>query len=339
MNAKTVIQETQDRIAAAGGQHIGDLASWNATHIDASRQAVTAIFAAEGFAHLVPNIEPAAALIRAVGEISKTSGFLVRPFARPHKDSPLAVGFYVQHAEDGESGDKYICGARVRITAAGLAEASPPEHAPAIADALAIAESTAVRANHLIEHAKTCDVSSALVAAIRELRGIPLRERGGFYLLPIVSCERWRRLSTAVEQLGFERILIEMHDAPSNVKVAAQASSATDVLTLIRHFLGGGTDTARALAAGLYEVNRLAAEGHKGADLILMTDGIDPAYDEQAVQVDQAKAANVRLWTVAIECDIAEASPLRSGASGYTRLGGQDLVDAKSVNAMAKVSR
>lgn len=225
--ARTVVKEAQERLAAAGGKHIGDLASWNATRVDVPRETVTAIFAAEGFAHLVPNIEPAGALMRAVGEVSRTAGVMVRPFAKPHKDSPLALGFYVQQAKDGESGDDYICGARVRISVTGTAQVFPPENAPVIAEAYAIAEAVADRANHLIEHAKTRDVSNALVAAIGELRGIPLRDRGGFYLLPVVSCETWRRLSTAVEQLGFERILIEMHDAPSNVKVAAQAAKGS----------------------------------------------------------------------------------------------------------------
>jgi len=83
------------------------------------------------------------------------------------------------------------------------------------------------------------------------------------------------------------------------------------------------------------EVKSLAAKGQKGADIILVTDGIDGNSAAQTEAVQAALALDVRLWTVAIECEISDDSPLRSKAASYTRLGRGDLTDEKSVIPLA----
>lgn len=221
--AAAMIDSVQTRNAAAGGQHIGDLTTWNATGVDMSRELAREIFESEGFGHLAPTIEPASALTRAGNEVPKASKILVRAFARPRKDSPIALGFYVQEARDGESGDGYTCGARVRITSMKGAIALPPEAADSIDTAIAQAEQAAKRANHIMQNAQTVDVSTALIAAVKELGAIPLRDRGGFYLVPVSACDKWRRFTAKFSAHGIEPITIEMHDAPSNVKAAASA--------------------------------------------------------------------------------------------------------------------
>lgn len=222
----STIQESQKRIAASGGQHLGDLATWNADGVDVPREEVRAIFEREGFMNVAAELEPASALRRAVGETGKVPGLVVNEFALPIKGS-AAFGVYVVQANSGETGDGYTCGARVRINAQGRAVAMAPEGGVSIEEALVHAENITERANHLMAHAKTVDVSGALISAVKTLGGIPLRDRGGFYLIPVPSCERWRRLAAAVEPFGIRQILIEMHDAPSNMKAVAGAAKSS----------------------------------------------------------------------------------------------------------------
>ena len=103
---------------------------------------------------------------------------------------------------------------------------------------------------------------------------------------------------------------------------------------MIRNFMDGGTDTALALRASVEKVGQLAAKGDKGADLILATDGVDFGHGAQLAALDAAAKLGIRLWTVAIECDIAPADPLRARAASYVRLGASDLSDGRSAVAL-----
>ncbi len=252
--AASLIEATQNRIGAAGGQHIGDLTTWNASGVDMDREIVRAIFEAEGFGHLAPSIEPARALTRAGYEVPRASGILVRPFARPRKDSPVALGFYVQEARDGETGDGYTCGARARLVSIAQngavvvsAVALPPENACHIESAMTHAEACAQRANHLMKNAETNDVSHALITAVKELGGVPLRDRGGFYLVPVSNCERWRRFLGRFSAHGIEPVAIEMHDAPTNVAAVASAAKGS----LESEISGLAEDLEKATAEGM----------------------------------------------------------------------------------------
>ena len=55
--------------------------------------------------------------------------------------------------------------------------------------------------------------------------------------------------------------------------------------------------------------------------------------DEAAIlrAVGEAKSLGVRLWTVAIECDISPSSPLRAEAADYTQLRSLDLHESTIV--------
>jgi hypothetical protein len=223
----TQIENVQARIYAAGGVHIGNLVSWNAGGVDVSREAVRAALASVQFEHLAPTVEPATALTRAAGSVHKPADLDIRPFARPNRDTAAALGFYVRSPGTGESGDGWMCGARARIDANGCAVAMGPEGGAGEAAALTLAREVADKANRIVSHAQTLDVSAALVAAMKELGGVALRDRGGFYLVPPASCERWDRLAALVEPFGITPITIEMHDAPSNVKAAAAAVRGT----------------------------------------------------------------------------------------------------------------
>ena len=236
-NGSALLQRAQARVAAAGGHHIGDLIAWNTDRINVSRLEARRLFATEGLGNLVPDLDPATALSRAAGEVRRPEGIVVRPFAKPRDDTPSAVGIYEVKSRAGEAGDDYLCGARCRVNLmTGLVVALPPDGAPVIDIALAHAEAMAGRANHVLTHCETKDLSAALVGTVKALSGVPLRDRGGFYLLPPASCAVWTRLGPGLELLGVRAIRIEMHDAPSNVsvaKAAAQGALEADIQELM----------------------------------------------------------------------------------------------------------
>ena len=165
----------------------------------------------------------------------------------------------------GEAGDEYVCGARCRVdTSAGVVVFLPPDGAASIDVALAHAEEIAAHANHLLTHCETRDVSSAMVSTVKALSGVPLRERGGFYLLPPSTACVWRRMKAGLVALGVEPIIIEMHDAPENVSVARAAAKGAleaDIATLVddldkarqdgmrKHAIARRVDVCRELSA------------------------------------------------------------------------------------------
>ena len=87
-----------------------------------------------------------------------------------------------------------------------------------------------------------------------------------------------------------------------------------------------GAETARPAPGVLEALN--------GADVILVTDGIDGDVNAQETAIAEGHVIGARLWTVAIECDIPDKSPLRAKAAHYIRLGRSDLTD-KSVTLLA----
>lgn len=239
MNAATIISAAQDKIAAAGGAHIGDLTSWNSEGVDVPRDRLVEIFAAEELGACVPGISPMTALSRAAREVpfDKAAGSLrVLPFARPNSDTPTAFGIYEVTAA-GEKGDVLVCGARVRvILATSSIVALPPEDGTPVEACMRHAEAIAELANHIFTHAQTRDVSTGMVRVLQALSAVPLRAHGGFYLIPPSRCATWRRLTAGLKTVGIEPILIEMHDSPANVGEAAKAAKGAlekDVATLL----------------------------------------------------------------------------------------------------------
>jgi Mg-chelatase subunit ChlD len=122
-----------------------------------------------------------------------------------------------------------------------------------------------------------------------------------------------------------------VHYSTSTVVQPLRPGDRAAVLTMIRHFLGKGTAIGLALGVAVEQVRELRERGMKGADIILVTDGVDADVAAQTAALREAEGESVRLWTVAIECEVAESSPLRKNAAEYTRLGGAALTDGKSV--------
>lgn len=229
------IAEAQSSLAARGGTHIGDLVSWNARSIDVSRDRGRAVFESAGLGEHWPNIEPGTALYRGVQHVrppkpskNDTGPRLdVRAFAKPNADTPVAYGVYLVEPRAGESGDRYTCGARVRVDPqTKLVVALAPEDASAIDEALAVANKIADQANHLLGFAETRDVSNAMVNVVRSLAGVPFRDNGGMYLVPPGKCGIWRALMPGLRELGVDPIAIDMYDSPNAVAAASGAAKS-----------------------------------------------------------------------------------------------------------------
>jgi uncharacterized protein with von Willebrand factor type A (vWA) domain len=147
----------------------------------------------------------------------------------------------------------------------------------------------------------------------------------------------WAKAATvALSRVATEekRPVSVVHYSTSTVIQPLPSGDTGALLKMIRHFLRGGTAIGLALGVAVQQVRDLAQKGQRGADVILVTDGIDRDVTSQETAIHEAHGIGARLWTVAIECDIPETSPLRAKAAHYIRLGGRDLTE-KSVTLLA----
>lgn len=133
------------------------------------------------------------------------------------------------------------------------------------------------------------------------------------------------------------RMVKIVHFGSSTVVHRCAPDDARAVLDMSRHFLSGGTDIARALYVAAQEVGNLAQEGFVGADIVMITDGEDNSHPQQEKILSLVQGQGVRLWTVAIECDISggcrcgqcqgRPAPLARRASELVRVGQTDRAD------------
>ena len=140
--------------------------------------------------------------------------------------------------------------------------------------------------------------------------------------------------AVAVARVAAEegRAVSVVHYSTSAERQALRPRDGASVVQMIQRFLNGGTMISLALSVSTDEVKMLAKKGERGADIILVTDGIDGDEFGHAKAIDDAAAIGARLWTVAIECDISENASLRSRAASYVRLGAADMTSGASVN-------
>jgi uncharacterized protein with von Willebrand factor type A (vWA) domain len=142
--------------------------------------------------------------------------------------------------------------------------------------------------------------------------------------------------AVALSRVAMEekRPVCVVHYSTSTVIQPLPPGDTGALLKMIRHFLGKGTAIGLALGVAVQQVRDLALKGQKGADVILVTDGVDGDITAQETAIHEGHVIGARLWTVAIECDIPETSPLRAKAAHYIRLGRRDLTE-KSVTLLA----
>ena len=145
--------------------------------------------------------------------------------------------------------------------------------------------------------------------------------------------------AVALMRVAFEekREVAVVHYSTSTVVRQIKPGDSKGVVDMIRHFLDGGTAIGRALAVSVETVREMAKRGQHGADIVLVTDGIDGDTYAQDRALDDAATLGARLWTVAIECTIDATQPLRKRATHYIELGDAQMNDAKSAVALSGV--
>jgi hypothetical protein len=193
-------------------EYLGMLVGWDFGSDDAfgaPRATISDVFEKHGFGGTISaSITPGNAIKATLycAGIKPGRGFLVKPLAKPNKDTPEALGIYVRRDRD-ESGDEWECGARVRWDAlASTVVALPPEGSmTADAKCLEIAERFAVKANDLFGNVRVKELSEACIAAGRSLQWAPFRHKGGVYWIPPQHAERMAALLDDLETCGDER--------------------------------------------------------------------------------------------------------------------------------------
>jgi uncharacterized protein with von Willebrand factor type A (vWA) domain len=102
----------------------------------------------------------------------------------------------------------------------------------------------------------------------------------------------------------------------------------------ILHFFSGGTDTVLALNEARRQVDALRDLGHKGADIVFITDGTDSRKSEIHSSVERIIADGTRLWTVGIDLVMPETNALRSLATKHIALDRKAMNDPASLVAL-----
>ncbi len=152
---------------------------------------------------------------------------------------------------------------------------------------------------------------------------------------------QWSKAAAiALARVAFDekRHVAVVHYSTSIVVRQLKPGDNAELVQMIRHFLSGGTRIGLALDAALDTVADLAKKGQKGADVVLVTDGIDDEEGEQRAAVARAAREGVRLWTVAIDTHIAPESPLRTGAAEYLHIGDGDLNGTTAAVALGRAA-
>jgi hypothetical protein len=131
-----------------------------------------------------------------------------------------------------------------------------------------------------------------------------------------------------------DRKVVIVHYSTSIRTRVIEPGDAKGIMDMIAHWFGNGTYIAPALEESALQVAKLASERDRGADVILVTDGLDHhTNDELNASIDAIEAQGARLYTVAIECAIDEGNPMRARAERYVPIGGAELAEG-SVGAM-----
>jgi uncharacterized protein with von Willebrand factor type A (vWA) domain len=143
---------------------------------------------------------------------------------------------------------------------------------------------------------------------------------------------------TALTRIAWEdkRPVIVVHFSTSTRAVVLKPGDHAGLVRAQHTFLDGGTDIATALEVGLLEVANLAAAGHAGADVVLISDGGDASGWRLQPALSAMKAQNVRLWSIAI--DMPFHGDLKDQAAEYVHLSDADMSDAsKTTKIVAAV--
>jgi hypothetical protein len=150
-------------------------------------------------------------------------------------------------------------------------------------------------------------MSGALTATVNALSGVPLRNRGGFYLLPPATCEQWASLRPGLERMGVGPFVIEMFDSPQALQTAATAARSaleSDIVELVADLEKAKTDGLRsdALERRLAACESLCARATLFRDVL---QDMAATIEERAQALKSAFIASMEKPVVAAGVDVA----------------------------------
>lgn len=133
-----------------------------------------------------------------------------------------------------------------------------------------------------------------------------------------------------------DRAVKVVHFGSGTVSQSVPKDDYRAMFEMARSFLSGGTSFGAALIDGRAQVANLEAQGHKGADIVLITDGVEPNYDEHNREIDLMVRDHVKLWTIAIGVDIEQKAPVRARAERYTHAADSQLGNPATATQLAQ---
>ena len=122
-----------------------------------------------------------------------------------------------------------------------------------------------------------------------------------------------------------DRVCAVVHWSTSVATRVLRPGDSAGLLAVLKHWFGGGNLCQLALDNAADLVDQLQARGDRGADVILVTDGVETMTDEHEAAIDRMEARDARLWTIGIECPIDEEACIRARAEQYSHLDGSDI--------------
>lgn len=97
------------------------------------------------------------------------------------------------------------------------------------------------------------------------------------------------------------------------------------MIKMMRTFLSGGNDINMALTRAIEEVGDLEDQGFKGADIVLVSDGVD--HTDHKTPTETMKTKGIKLWSVSIQVKWEPEAPLVANAATYIHVDGKGLTD------------
>jgi hypothetical protein len=206
----TVAKRAKAASAVADDGYLGDLIAWDfeGTGFSVPRADVQALFDACGFENCLPWVDEtvAHALSRAPRtNVRKGRGIVVESLDRHKSDTGYAVAVYRKETVEGEVGDEFVAGARVRVDpSTGRAVALPLEgQTTADPRCMSVAQDIADKANEIAFNVVNDELSKALTTAgARAMWARFRRNAGGVYFMPAANAERFRNLLDGLEAMG-----------------------------------------------------------------------------------------------------------------------------------------
>jgi len=134
-----------------------------------------------------------------------------------------------------------------------------------------------------------------------------------------------------------DRAVTVVHFSKTRTVTSLAPGDAAAQIAMMEHWFGGGTRLGEALDEGLAQVEAMASRGDDGADLVMLTDGLDGMRSTLEAACERVAKSAVRLFTVAIECEIPTDHPLRAAASEFVKLDDESLDEDRITDLQAVV--